>query len=131
MGRLFRWFDLRRRVSGGSFIGDDLPQALDAVLSKGGYPILADAVDAKAAVFREHVDREVVQPVFVLAEHVGDCSSRPEGAIRLSYSITSSARARIDAGTVRPSASAVLRLTTSSNVVGCWTGRSAGLAPRP
>src|SRR6516164_8423824 len=56
-------------------------------------------------------------------------SSRPEAAIRLCYSITSSARARIEGGTVRPSAVAVLRLTTSSKVVGCWTGRSAGLAP--
>src|SRR5262244_667339 len=46
-----------------------------------------------------------------------------------SYSMTSSARARIDGGIVRPSALAVFRLTTSSNVVGCWTGRSAGLAP--
>src|SRR6266478_8711304 len=55
--------------------------------------------------------------------------ARPEAAIRLSYSITSVARARIDGGTVRPRASAVLRLTTNSNVVGCWTGRSAGLAP--
>src|SRR6516162_8777745 len=55
--------------------------------------------------------------------------SRPEAAIRLSYSMTSSARARIAGGIVRPSALAVLRLTTSSNVVGCWTGRSAGLAP--
>src|SRR6266478_4730811 len=55
--------------------------------------------------------------------------SGPEAAIRLSYSITSSARARIDGGTVRPSALAVLRLTTSSNVVGCCTGKSAGLAP--
>jgi hypothetical protein len=45
------------------------------------------------------------------------------------YSITSSARARIDCGTVSPSALAVLRLTTISNVVGCSTGRSAGLAP--
>src|SRR6516164_4245866 len=45
------------------------------------------------------------------------------------HSMTSSARARIAGGTVRPSALAVLRLTTSSNVVGCWTGRSAGLAP--
>ena len=53
----------------------------------------------------------------------------PKAAIRLSYSITSSARARIDGGTARPSALAVLRLMTSSNVVGCWTGRSAGLAP--
>jgi hypothetical protein len=31
---------------------------------------------------------------------------------------------------VRPSALAVLRLTTSSNFVGCSTGRSAGFAPR-
>ena len=30
---------------------------------------------------------------------------------------------------VRPSALAVLRLMTNSNVVGCKTGRSAGLAP--
>jgi len=43
--------------------------------------------------------------------------------------MTSSARARIDGGTVRPRALAVWRLTTSSNVVGCCTGRSAGLAP--
>ena len=35
----------------------------------------------------------------------------------------------IEGGTVRPSALAVLRLTTSSNVVGCSTGRSAGLVP--
>src|SRR6516165_8397326 len=45
------------------------------------------------------------------------------------HSMTSSARARIDGGTVRPSACAVLRLTTSSNLVGCWTGRSAGFSP--
>jgi hypothetical protein len=42
---------------------------------------------------------------------------------------SASARARIDGDTVRPSALAVLRLTTSSKVVGCCTGRSAGLAP--
>src|SRR5947209_19886541 len=35
------------------------------------------------------------------------------------YSITSSARARSVAGNSRPSASAVLRLMTSSNFVGC------------
>src|SRR5215469_11561557 len=43
------------------------------------------------------------------------------------YSMTSSARARIVGGIVRSSACAVLRLTISSNLVGCWTGRSAGL----
>jgi transposase len=47
-----------------------------------------------------------------------------------SYSITSSARSRNDSGTVRPSALAVVRLMTSSNLVGCSTGISADFAPR-
>ena len=46
-----------------------------------------------------------------------------------SYSITSSARARTFGGISRPSASAVLRFTTSSNRVGCSIGRSPGLEP--
>src|SRR4029079_1237592 len=46
-----------------------------------------------------------------------------------SYSITSSARASSDGGTANPRAFAVLRLTISSNFVGCSTGRSAGFAP--
>jgi len=45
------------------------------------------------------------------------------------HSITSSARPSMVAGTVMPSAFAVLRLITSSNLVGCSTGRSLGLAP--
>jgi hypothetical protein len=45
------------------------------------------------------------------------------------YSITSSARASSVGGTSRPSAFAVLRLMTSSNLVGCITGKSAGLSP--
>src|SRR5207244_8241888 len=45
------------------------------------------------------------------------------------HSITSSARNRIDVGTVTPSDLAVLRLTTNSNLVGCSTGKSAGAAP--
>ena len=46
-----------------------------------------------------------------------------------SHSITSSARASNDGGMTRPSALAVLRLMTSSNWVGCSTGRSTGLTP--
>jgi hypothetical protein len=46
-----------------------------------------------------------------------------------SYSITSSARASTVAGMSRPSAFAVLRLTTSSYLVGACTGRSAGFSP--
>ena len=45
------------------------------------------------------------------------------------YSITSSALACNDNGTVRPSALAVLRLMTRSNLVGNMTGRSDGLVP--
>src|SRR5262245_41043593 len=46
-----------------------------------------------------------------------------------SHSITSSARASTVAGTSRPSALAVLRLSTVSYLVGACTGRSAGFSP--
>jgi hypothetical protein len=45
------------------------------------------------------------------------------------YSITPSAWASIKTGILRPRALAVLRLITSSTLVLCWIGRSAGLAP--
>src|SRR5262249_21199909 len=45
------------------------------------------------------------------------------------HSITSSARASNVTGTSRPSALAVLRLITSSYLVGACTGRSAGFSP--
>src|SRR5258708_39111380 len=43
----------------------------------------------------------------------------PRGHRETAYSITASARARSDGGTVRPSVLAVLRLMTLSNFVGC------------
>ena len=45
------------------------------------------------------------------------------------YLTTLSARYSNDCGIVMPICFAVLRLITSSNLVGCSTGRSAGLAP--
>jgi hypothetical protein len=45
------------------------------------------------------------------------------------HSITRSARSMIDCGIERLSALAVFMLTNISNLVGCSTGRSAGLAP--
>jgi hypothetical protein len=45
------------------------------------------------------------------------------------HSITSSARERSEGGTLMPSALAVAALTTSSNVVGCSTGRSFADVP--
>ena len=45
------------------------------------------------------------------------------------HSITSSATASSDGGTVRPSIRAVAVLMTSSSLVACTTGKSAGFAP--
>jgi len=56
--RLFDQFDLRRCAAGSSFIGDDLLQVFDAVTCEGGHAILADAIDPKAAILREHVARK-------------------------------------------------------------------------
>jgi hypothetical protein len=55
-----------------------------------------------------------------------------DGASRCSKlpRLTPSARASSTGEMVRPSALAVIRLMTRSNLVGCWTGNSAGIAPR-
>src|SRR6266700_4835957 len=78
--------------------------------------------------------------VFRFALELGHCSTQSalricanNGLMRRStqqlYSITSSARVRRLGGISRPSAFAVLRLMTNSNLVGNSTGRSAGFAP--
>jgi hypothetical protein len=54
----------------------------------------------------------------------------PIPVISRCHSITSSAVASSDGGTVRPSVLAALRLITNSNLIGYWTGSSAGLVPR-
>ena len=54
----------------------------------------------------------------------------PSGLRGDAYLSTSSARERNSGGMVRPSASAVFRLITSSSLVGCSTGRSPGFTPR-
>jgi hypothetical protein len=53
----------------------------------------------------------------------------PRGDICPHHSITSSARRISASGGVRPRTLAVLPLITSTNLVGCSTGSSAGLAP--
>ena len=58
-------------------------------------------------------------------EGLGACDERSP----VHYSITSSARASTAGGIVRPSAFAVFRLRTSSTLVDCCTGRSAGFSP--
>src|SRR5262249_255220 len=59
----------------------------------------------------------------------GEIANSRAAAKKHCYSIPSSARATSLSGTVRPSAFAVLRLATVSNLVGACTGRSAGFLP--
>src|SRR5262249_30424632 len=63
-------------------------------------------------------------------ERPGGCrATEKRDEIAAPHSITSSARASSVSGTVMPSALAVLRLMTSSYLVGACTGRSAGFSP--
>ena len=64
-----------------------------------------------------------------LVEAIGPLPFGPSSGAR-SYSITSSARSRIDGGIASPSALAVFRFRTISNLVGNCTGRSPGFSPR-
>ena len=67
----------------------------------------------------------LVAPLYALCANSG-CEQVQRSA---PYSITSSARAITEAGTVMPSACAVLRLILRWKRVGCSNGSSAGLAP--
>jgi len=58
-GILFGRFGRSRRASGRLLIGDDLLQAFDAIFGEGRDAVFADTVDVQAAVFGEHVDREL------------------------------------------------------------------------
>src|SRR5688572_32825356 len=79
-----------------------------ALVAHGAYCTLKSPADCKAS-----IDSGFWIFVFKLVDH----------------RITLSALANTCGGIVRPICLAVLRLMTSSNFVGCSTGRSAGLAP--
>src|SRR5262249_42005275 len=79
-------------------------------------------------------DHDVLRKTFETVSSL--CRERPRGRaaeqrdeIAPFHSITSSVRASSDGGISRPSAFAVLRLITSSYLVGACTGRSAGFSP--
>jgi hypothetical protein len=88
------------------------------------YPVPPAGPDAKSAMARKPTRFQCPTP-----------NRRPASETlnkfgsRRSHSITSSARSKKASGIVMPSAFAAVRLTTSSKVVGCSTGRSAGFAP--
>jgi len=76
----------------------------------------------------QRTERAVVQGQGAPGE--ADSSTKELAAlVEHAYSMTWSARSSTDGGIVSLSAFAVFALITSSNWVGCSTGRSAGLAP--
>ena len=70
------------------------------------------------------------QPVLPWGRNARRAHRAVGGSVIATQRITSSAWKRNSGGMVRPSASAVFRLRTSSNLIGCSTGRSPGFAPR-
>jgi putative tryptophan/tyrosine transport system substrate-binding protein len=96
----------------------------------------AHALSLEIKVFNAHTSREID------AAFAGFARERPDALfvgtgpfftdrrVQLALQATSSARNRNDSGIVTPSAFAVVRLMTRSNLVGCSTGISAGFAPR-
>src|SRR5262245_6890109 len=95
--------------------GDD---PLGVTTGKGQSEHIESASPPKAAVNAPGRNRRSVPKAAV--------SNRSKSA---AYSITPSARERIEVGRSRPSALAVFRLMTSPYLVGACTGRSAGSRP--
>src|SRR5262249_41499908 len=99
-----------------AFNPSQLPQALAKTIDVG---VRCDGEPANARTFGLCARRE--RPRGRAAEQRDELAP--------SHSITSSARASRVAGTFRPRALAVLRLTMSSSLVDNSTGSSLGLAP--
>ena len=85
-------------------------------------PLRFDPKHRASLLCHEALNCEVLRPL--RRQHF-----QPRKRCSRSHSITSSARASSDCGTSSPSALAVLRLMTSSYLVGACTGRSAGFSP--
>ena len=68
-------------------------------------------------------------PVLAMSAAHKEAEGEADGERQRCHWSTSFAWNKMVGGMVRPRALAVLRLMTRSNVVGCSTGRSAGLAP--
>ena len=92
-------------------------------------PPLLRFFDLDQRTFADVEETSALPPKADMCECTCSCLLCAISGHRAIYSITSSAIACSDGGTVRPSALAVLRLITSSYLVGTCTGRSAGFSP--
>ena len=98
---------------------------LQAVADRGYF----NSDEGQKQTSRSEISMSALPPKADIARRPLDARFVPEADIGR-YSITSSAMASTPGGMVRPSAFAVLRFITNSNLVGCSIGRSDGFAPR-
>src|SRR5262249_38348824 len=103
------------------------PAEFAQTVHQGGKPL----AEGRARAWYEHADERLFRGLLgARRERPRRCrAAEQRDELAPLHSITSSARASSEAGTVSPSAFAVLRLMSSSNLVGTCTGRSAGLTP--
>src|SRR5215475_3649565 len=98
-------------------------------LQEGSEPCLVMRIVRRCG--EEHADAPHPLALLRARRERPRCSRAAEQRDELAplHSITSSAMASTPGGIMRPSVLAVLRLTMSSNFVGCRTGSSAGFSP--
>ena len=100
----------------------------------GFFQALTERTQATSATYQaigHRGTRPPASPAAARAPRAATPPPRRRAAYELAppHSITSSVRASSVIGGSKPSALAVFRLITSSNLVGCCTGRSAGFSP--
>src|SRR5262249_14416486 len=100
---------------------DHLPAAITIEVADDLYTVTMPAVHAQPDEGRFD---KTLSCACACGQPIGLGGARARSCI---HSISASARAMSGGGISRPSAFAVFRLMTSSNRVGCSTGRSAGL----
>ena len=97
-----------------------------------GVETLRGGTHDQGAAHKRDQQRRVLaeKSAFRLHHQIEKCSPKPQrDTIGRCHSITSSARIRMAGGIMRPRVAAVRPLTTSSNLVGSWIGRSPGFSP--
>src|SRR5262245_13213257 len=102
------------------------PAEFAQTVHQGGKPLAV----GRARAWYEHADERLFRRLLrSRRDRPRRCAAESQDEIAPSHSITSSAATRSLSGTVRPSILAVEALMTSSNLLACTTGSSAGLAP--
>src|SRR5262249_23383730 len=123
-----------RSKRGEAFDGAECPTVLNRQVPTFNETDLLEALTQRLGVRRPDLRRAGVQKTghSWLRPHClrpSERGAKQSDEFAPSHSITLSAMASTPGGMVRPSACAVLRLTTSSNFVDCRTGRSPAFSP--